>query len=204
MMRWECYTDWTVQQLKGGVTMKSDTKERVLAFARKIILEKGVNHFTLEEVAKQAGISKGGLLYHFPTKEELIKVMLHQYMRDLDSGIGVSGEDNDKQVVVKAILAGILRTGQDTCEYEKNSAGMLAAVVMNKDLMAPIREHHQKWMKQTMSCDDPELAYILFFALAGIRFSTMLGLNELTDEMHQNVLARMVKFAHQVNKPSEK
>jgi AcrR family transcriptional regulator len=200
----ECYTDWTVQRLKGGVTMKSDTKERVLAFARKIILEKGVNHFTLEEVAKQAGISKGGLLYHFPTKEELIKAMLHQYMQDLDSGIGISSEDDDKHVVVKAILAGILRTGQDTCEYEKNSAGMLAAVVMNKDLMAPIREHHQKWMNQTMSCDDPELAYILFFALAGIRFSTMLGLNELTDEMHQNVLARMVKYAHQVNKPFEK
>ena len=48
------------------------TKDKILKMAKEIILEKGVNHFTLEEVAKGAGISKGGLLYHFNSREALI------------------------------------------------------------------------------------------------------------------------------------
>ncbi len=43
-----------------------------------IVHEEGVEKLTLEAVAKKAGISKGGLLYHFPTKDELILGMVEQ------------------------------------------------------------------------------------------------------------------------------
>ena len=50
----------------------SKTKELILEVAREIAAEKGVGQLTLEAVADRAGISKGGLLYHFPGKKELI------------------------------------------------------------------------------------------------------------------------------------
>ena len=37
---------------------------------------KGVAKLTLEAVAKEAGVSKGGLLYHFSNKEALIEGMI--------------------------------------------------------------------------------------------------------------------------------
>ncbi len=40
----------------------------ILDAASRVVLDKGASALTLESVAEQAGISKGGLLYHFPTK----------------------------------------------------------------------------------------------------------------------------------------
>ena len=39
----------------------------------------GVSAMTLEAVAKEAGVSKGGLLYHFSSKDELIAAMLEHH-----------------------------------------------------------------------------------------------------------------------------
>lgn len=44
----------------------SKTKELILEVTREIAAEKGVGQLTRWAVADRAGISKGGLLYHFP------------------------------------------------------------------------------------------------------------------------------------------
>lgn len=52
------------------------------------ILEKGIQAVTLDSVVARAGSSKGGALYYFPTKEELLcavlKWLLGQVSRSLD------------------------------------------------------------------------------------------------------------------------
>jgi len=52
------------------------------------ILEKGIQALTLDSVVARAGSSKGGALYYFPTKEELLygvlKWLLGQVRRSLD------------------------------------------------------------------------------------------------------------------------
>ncbi len=48
------------------------TRERLLDAATKIIMTRGVTHLTLDLVAEEAEVSKGGLLHHFPTKDKLI------------------------------------------------------------------------------------------------------------------------------------
>ena len=56
------------------------THKAILDAANRIVIEQGVERLTLEQVAAEAGISKGGLLYHFPTKEALIKSMISHYL----------------------------------------------------------------------------------------------------------------------------
>jgi len=175
------------------------TKDKILKMAKEIILEKGVNHFTLEEVAKGAGISKGGLLYHFNSKEALIKGMLQQYMDELEAAMGVSQETTDKKRVERVLSESIRQMGKNQCEYEKISAGLLAAIVMNRELIEPIRSYHQKMAAWMAACDDPTLAHLLFFALAGIRLSTMMGMNDLDDEAQEAIKTRMVGMMEAVN-----
>lgn len=50
------------------------TRERVLAAARREALESG-SALSLASVAQRAGVSKGGLLHHFPTKEALLQAL---------------------------------------------------------------------------------------------------------------------------------
>jgi AcrR family transcriptional regulator len=50
----------------------SEARDRILdAFAELLSVE-GERHATVEAVARRAGVSKGGLLYHFPSKDRLV------------------------------------------------------------------------------------------------------------------------------------
>ncbi|GAA4912550.1 TetR/AcrR family transcriptional regulator [Streptomonospora salina] len=48
--------------------MSSTTRDRILDALEGVLIEQGPSAATLESVADAAGVSKGGLLYHFPTK----------------------------------------------------------------------------------------------------------------------------------------
>ncbi|QIS01023.1 TetR family transcriptional regulator [Nocardia brasiliensis] len=52
--------------------MTATTRDRILDALESLLLEKGMSHVTLENVAATAGVSKGGLLYHFKSKDALL------------------------------------------------------------------------------------------------------------------------------------
>ena len=62
------------------------TKLEVLRAAHRVVLRDGVSALTLEAVAREAGRSKGGLLYHFPTKEALIQGLIADPIVRFDRG----------------------------------------------------------------------------------------------------------------------
>src|SRR5579862_4407233 len=59
---------------------KEIDRDRVLDAAEAVILESGGQSFTLDAVAARAGISKGGLVYSFATKDDLVYAALEREM----------------------------------------------------------------------------------------------------------------------------
>ncbi|WP_284977485.1 TetR/AcrR family transcriptional regulator [Arthrobacter sp. fls2-241-R2A-200] len=55
---------------------KPVARDAVLDAYEALLIEVGERAATLDAVAKRAGVSKGGLLYHFPNKESLITALL--------------------------------------------------------------------------------------------------------------------------------
>ncbi|HWL11231.1 MAG TPA: TetR/AcrR family transcriptional regulator [Planctomicrobium sp.] len=53
-----------------------ETRQQLLSVAGETICNKGLAGITLEGVAKAAGVSKGGLLHHFPSKQHLIDAVI--------------------------------------------------------------------------------------------------------------------------------
>lgn len=53
-------------------------RERVLDAFETILIDDGERTATLDATAKAAGVSKGGLLYHFGSKEELVTGLLNR------------------------------------------------------------------------------------------------------------------------------
>jgi len=59
------------------------TRESILDAAAKLVHEQGASALTLDATCARAGISKGGLLYHFRSKEDLLLALMehrHQIM----------------------------------------------------------------------------------------------------------------------------
>ena len=66
--------------MKKGVPKVSDehkieVEEKIIQAARKNFAKKGYSDTSMDDIAKSAGVSKGGLYHHFPSKEELFWVM---------------------------------------------------------------------------------------------------------------------------------
>jgi AcrR family transcriptional regulator len=69
----------------GRVThMASDTRDRILDALEEMLLDQGVTKVTLESVAARADVSKGGLLYHFKTKDAMIAAMVRRLGEQAD------------------------------------------------------------------------------------------------------------------------
>ncbi|WP_314323005.1 TetR/AcrR family transcriptional regulator [Paenarthrobacter ilicis] len=57
---------------------KPVARDAVLDAYESLLIDVGERAATLDAVAKRAGVSKGGLLYHFPNKEALISALLER------------------------------------------------------------------------------------------------------------------------------
>ena len=57
------------------------TRERILATAEEIILQRGYSGTSIEQVISQASITKGGFFYHFGGKAEMARGLIERYLK---------------------------------------------------------------------------------------------------------------------------
>lgn len=62
----------------------SSARERILDAAERRLLDLGPSGLVLDAVAADAGVSKGGLLYHFPSKDKLIDGLSERMLDGFD------------------------------------------------------------------------------------------------------------------------
>lgn len=125
-----------------------ETRLLLLQAAAQVICRAGSLNLTLDAVAREAGVSKGGLLYHFPNKEALVAGLIGH---ELDCGDRLLGELYGQDTVTpgrwaRAYTALTLNgdPSQDASTSEVG-AGLFAAVALNPELLEPVRERYRQW-----------------------------------------------------------
>ncbi|MDE5907871.1 MAG: TetR/AcrR family transcriptional regulator [Lachnospiraceae bacterium] len=53
-------------------------KQQILKSARKVFLEKGFQGATIDDIAKEEGVVRGTILYHYKSKEHLMEAVLEE------------------------------------------------------------------------------------------------------------------------------
>ncbi|TVX93845.1 TetR/AcrR family transcriptional regulator [Paenibacillus agilis] len=167
-------------------------REQILNAASQVIATKGANQLTLDAVAAEAGVSKGGLLYHFPNKDELIKGLnIHvitcfrnMIEAELESGIPYS----------QAYLQATIKTSADPDFLLVNSS-LIAAVSNNSDFLNLWAEEyerfHQAWEQEGLS---KEKSVVLRTLCDGLWFSSMFQLYPVANVDQQIVFDYMMKL----------
>ena len=61
---------------KSVTSSKLTTRDRIVTAARDLAAERGPRHISIAEVADRAGLSKGGVLYHFHTKADILAAIV--------------------------------------------------------------------------------------------------------------------------------
>ena len=59
-------------------------RQKVIDASRQIVMERGAGALTYDEIAQVSGVTRGGITYHFPTKQRLLQALVEQ---DIDQWI---------------------------------------------------------------------------------------------------------------------
>lgn len=105
---------------------------------------RNTGHFTLEAVAREVGISKGGLLHCYPSKEALMSAIIQNVLEQLDHTI--QNHLNEKQP--EDWFTAYVDTSFEDQNIDLNGLTLLNAVAINPDLLEPVRERDRMWQKQ--------------------------------------------------------
>lgn len=157
-------------------------RDTIIDTAMAIVREQGVGKLTLDEAAKGAGLSKGGVLYHFKTKDDLIRGMVERLITQCDALHHRYYAEEPEGPYRWART--VVRTAFDPNGPASDKVGgaLLAAVTVNPHLVAPIQAKFEQWVARIESdSPDPARAALVCMAMDGYFFERMLGL-DLCDE----------------------
>ncbi len=184
------YTVWTVYIWCG---MKSEqTRARIRVAAAKVIERDGAGHLTLEKVAAEADLSKGGLLYHYPSKDALLQGLLDHLLENR-AGL-IEGSGPAKGVSDATLLNSLIDADFDLPKDEQIMAqGLIAASAENPELIAPAQHHVEAVFAQLgKSKSTATSARTIFLASQGLQFLELLGLLSLSTA-ERNEIRRHLK-----------
>ncbi|MFP6664377.1 MAG: TetR/AcrR family transcriptional regulator [Deltaproteobacteria bacterium] len=178
-----------------------DTRKRLLDAAEGLILEAGPKALVLDEVARRAAVSKGGLLYHFGSKRALVDGLLDRLIARLQ-------EQQSRQAEAEASApGGWTRAYLDATVTSEGapadqSARLLAALLVNfgedTDALAPLRLAFGRWQEEIeRGAEDPVEATIVRLAADGLWMSQLLGLNPLPARLGRAVVAKLKERTRQ-------
>ncbi|MEG3959505.1 TetR/AcrR family transcriptional regulator [Microcoleus sp. herbarium2] len=199
------YTDWTVNNAvprstdpmtpsKSGKS-RSLTRETLLGAATQVILEKGVEALTLDAVARQAGVSKGGLLYHFPNKNALVVGLGEQLIQEFEAALQTEFDRDDAPGTpgqwVRAYIRSTLRMSGKTLALVARLTSLV--VEMPPELLKAAEAYEQR-CRQRLDADglDPTQATIIQLAIDGLWFSEVFQLSALDETRQTQVVERLL------------
>ena len=170
----------TVDTPPGVTPRRPSHRERILDAAEAVVREAGAAHLTLDAAAVRAGVSKGGLLYHFKTKESLLQAMIDRHMQNLRERHAAAlaslppGPGRELKAWVLVAIA-----NEKSAADKRMSCSMLAAAANDPRLNEPFHQF-QRWRLRTVQ---EAAAAGLPFARAAAIILALDGLGLL--ELHQ-------------------
>ena len=177
------------------------TKDKICEAAIQIAIRDGLLAMTLENVAKQAGLSKGGVTYHFPSKDELVRGVLDYFSEQCETMLMRRVvDDPEPQLRWARCLLDCLFPESPEAETRTNDGGisadilsrffmaMLAGAVTSPTAMLPLRDLAARMRNRFMADPKDGMEQILvWLAIDGLFLWQFMGLIDNDDPMISQV-----------------
>jgi AcrR family transcriptional regulator len=152
---------------------RSTTRETLLRAASQVVIDKGVGSLTLDAVAQQASVSKGGLLHHFPNKDALVESMVEQLIQDFELVLQTEFDQDDAPGTPGQWVRAYIRA---TLRFSKLSLGLIArlsSIAANSPNLVEVTKVYEQQCRQRIETSgiDPTKATIIQLAIDGLWFA---------------------------------
>ncbi|MEV1176015.1 TetR/AcrR family transcriptional regulator [Nonomuraea sp. NPDC049784] len=137
-------------------------RDELLDAAEELLCDQGSAALTLAAVADRAGVSKGGLLYHYGSKEALIKGMVERLIEDFDQLMAAQPGETYTERYLSATLASV-RSGR------LRRWAVVTGASGNLFLLAPLRDAMTRWHREELDEEpDPVASQIVRLTCEGL------------------------------------
>jgi AcrR family transcriptional regulator len=173
-----------------------ETRDLIFAACGRILRRAGLTSLTLESVAAEAGLSKGGLLYHFPSKLALIEALFQQHIDRFNCDLQRLVETEEQgpggwlRAYAKASIAEITDPAKASLFASLFAAGERYPTGL--DIM---RRSYGEWQRQVEATRlDPAVALLVRLAVDGFWFTEMYQYAPLSVAQRVAVLEEIVRL----------
>jgi len=152
---------------------------RMLDAAEAVVVRQGIANLTLEAVAAEARISKGGLLHYFPNKDRLVEALVArcaQQWRECAMEAYQSVPEGPGRMA-RAMLRHLADAPAWTQQCAQSSSAAFAALAQNPRLIEPMRAVYSELRER--ATDDglaPGIGETVLVAMDGLWLNRVLGL----------------------------
>lgn len=123
-----------------------NTRQVILQTANRLMMDQGINNTSLNDIAREAGISKGTLHYYYPSKDDLIYDIAQQHFSVVKSSVLRWNENVRGQTSFAEILRVVLSSFLEADTRNKLHLYLLQeAVVYNEHIRQRFQESYQEW-----------------------------------------------------------
>jgi AcrR family transcriptional regulator len=178
----------------------SNARATILDAAERIVVHEGVRQLTIERVAATAGLSRGGVLYHFPSKDALIEGMVtrlvEQFQQALDQAMANDAEPQGRFTRAYARLT----LGKEMAEAQAIGAvmgGLIAGLAYNPSLLDPLNVRVQEWQQRSEAELDPATAAIVRLTTHALWTNEMFLTNKIDGTLRRRIVERLEQLTRE-------
>jgi AcrR family transcriptional regulator len=182
------------------------TPNAILEAAIRVAGRDGLLATTLDKVAAEAGITKGGVLYHFASKDELLTRMMEHFAAQVEQGLVTRIADDpvaDRRWV-RAMIDMVFASGSDKVSEANGTPrglppeithkfilAMLAAFAANPALLSVIKPFMER-MRNRISAEPGGIEQIVtWLAADGLFLWELFGMARPGDPMWNAVVTEL-------------
>ena len=176
------------------------SRDKILNAAQARLLALGPAGLVLDAIAADAGVSKGGLLYHFRSKDALVGGLCDRMLDDFEHRLAAEFASDPEPVGAwtRAYLAStVTDEGKPADDSAQLMAGLLAALGRDSKHLEVVRQRFDEWHRKLDSDGiDATTATLVRLAADGLWLSALLGLPQLDTPTSRRVVRTLRNQTH--------
>lgn len=175
-------------------------RRNLLDHAQRLAVEQGLASLTIQAVADAAGVTKGGLFHHFPSKQALVEAMFTDVVDALDREIDALMEKDDEA------YGSYTRAYVDSCflDRDREDANLWSALSVSMISEPALREIWSDWQDARLECHketDGDLKLeIIRLAADGVWLSDLTAPEGRKPAPRKELYARLMAATREHNK----
>ncbi|WP_214410506.1 TetR/AcrR family transcriptional regulator [Sphaerisporangium fuscum] len=170
-------------------------RDRILDAAERTLVAGGADAIRLDAVAKEAGVSKGGLLHHFRSKQALVEGVLERLVDRFEAELPPPG--SPPGAFTRAYLTATIPDADTPAlgHADQVSVAVLAGMSGGPEVLAALRHRYESWQRRVEDDGlDPALATLVRLAVDGWWTARLLDLAPPHGDLHVQVRARLIEM----------